>query len=888
MRGLRFDHIFTTLETSMQSTRSIRHVAKIFSLILALALCAPSLSLLARTRPHVRPQQQEQQRIPPRHLIPERNFDTEHIKLDLRFDWEHEQTIGAESFTFMPLTNDFRSFELDAANMTFSSVKLSNGTPLKFESDMPHEKLRITMDRAYQPTDTVTVIIAYKTNGTSKETGIGGFGRGLTFIKPSTADPNRPKQIWSQGESEYNHYWFPCFDHPNDFSTTEISATVEKPLMVISNGKLIETKNNTDGTRTFHWKIETPHASYLTSIVVGEYVPVEGTYQGIPVITYVYPSELEAGKLTAARLPEMVKFFSEKTGLKYPYEKYAQTMTRDFGGGMENISATTQTDTMIIDARTELDRDSDGLQAHELAHQWFGDYVTCREWSDIWLNESFATYFQAMWDEHRLGRDDFLYRDVKNNQDNYYATWAAGNRRPIVTSNYRDKDAVFDTYAYPRGGAVLHMLRTTLGEDNWWRSINHYLKKYANQPVQTEQFRIAIEETTGKPMDWFFDEWLYKMGHPVFVVTKSYDQGAKTLTLKVRQEQKPDPNSDYPQVGFFRMPLEIEIGTGTGGPARIERVWIEPKEEQNFTFTVDSQPALVNFDYGDTLIKELKFDKPTDELVYQSANDEDVTGRIWAVNQLAKRLNDKATAEAEKQKIAAALSSAMHNDKFWGMRVEVSTIVGGVPGTEIRNALLTATKDKDARVRTSAIIALAKSKDATLASTYLPFLNDQSYATISAAANALGDTKSPEAYDALVKLLDTPSWHDQVRAYALSGLARSEDKRALEMGIRYATAGNWPQVQAAAIRVVGAVGKGDPRAFPIVSEALRRSIETFSFQLANASGDALVRLGDPRGIDLIEEAIKRVKSPQIEGFLRQFQDRLRQAAQSGQQKPTGQ
>jgi aminopeptidase N len=870
----------------MQSTRSIRLVVKIFSLIIALALCAPTLSL---ARPHARraPQQQEQQqRIPPRQLIPERNFDTQHIKLDLRFDWEHEQAIGTESFTFMPLTNDFRSFELDAANMTFSSVKLASGTPLKYEPDMAHEKLRITMDRAYQPTDTVTVIIAYSTNGTSKETGIGSFGRGLTFIKPSTETPNRPKQIWSQGETEYNHYWFPCYDHPNDFSTTEISATVEKPLMVISNGKLVETKNNADGTRTFHWKIETPHASYLTSIVVGEYVPVEGSYQGIPVITYVYPSELEAGKITAARLPEMVKFFSEKTGLKYPYDKYAQTVTRDFGGGMENISATTQTDNMIFDARTELDRDSDSLQSHELAHQWFGDYVTCRAWSDIWLNESFATYFQAMWDEHRLGRDEFLYRDVKGNQDNYYATWAQGNRRPIVTSNYRDKDAIFDTYAYPRGGAVLHMLRKTLGEDDWWRSINHYLKKYANQPVQTEQFRIAIEETTGKPMDWFFDEWLYKMGHPVFRVTQSYDQGAKTLALHVRQEQKPDPNSDYPQVGFFRMPLDVEIGTSSA--TRVERVWIEPKEEQTFSFPVDSPPMLVNFDYGSTLIKELNFDKTTDELVYQSAHDEDVTGRIWAVNQLSKRLTDKATAEAEKQKMAAALGAAMNNDKFWGMRVEVATIVAGTPGTEIRTALLTATKDKDARVRASAINSLAKSKDATLASTYLPLLNDQSYATISAAANALGDTKSPAAYEALVKLLDTSSWHDQIRAYGLSGLARLEDKRALELGIRYAAGGNWPQVQAAAIRVLGAVGKDDPRAFPIVSEAFRQSVTTFNFQLANASGDALVKLGDPRGIDVIEESIKKVKSQQIEGFLRQFQQRLRQAAQSGQQKPAGQ
>lgn len=862
----------------MQSLRSTRLVAKVFSLALALTfiMCATSLSLAQQPT-------QTQPKLPPRQYIPDRNYDTQHIKLDLRFNWELEQALGTETISFIPLTTNLRAIELDAANMTFSSVKLLSGTPLKYEADTQREKLLITLDRAYQPADTVTIVIAYNTNGVSKNTGIGGFGRGLTFIKPTPEDLTRPKQIWSQGETEYNHYWFPCYDHPSDFASTEISATVEKPLMVVSNGKLVETKNNKDGTRTFHWMMETPHASYLTSIVVGEYVAVEGNYAGIPVITYVYPNELEQGKVTAARLPEMVKFFSEKTGLKYPYAKYAQTVARDFGGGMENISATTQTDNMIHDERTTLDRDQDGLQSHELAHQWFGDYVTCRYWSDIWLNESFATYFQAMWDEHRLGRDDFLYRDVKSNQDAYFATWAAGNRRPIVTNNFQNKDAVFDNYAYPRGGAVLHMLRKTLGEENWWRSINHYLRKYANQPVQTEQFRIAIEETTGQPMEWFFEQWLYRMGHPVFRVTQSYDQGTKTLSLKVRQEQTPDPNSGYPQAGFFRAPIDVEIGTN--GTTRIERVVIEPKEEQTFTFTVDAQPTLVNFDYGGTLIKELKFDKPTDELVYQLTKDEDVTGRLWAVNQLSKRLNDKETTDAEKQKIGSALGTALTSDKFWGVRVDVATAAGGVPSAELRAALLAATKDKDAHVRASSIIALAKSKDPTLASVYQPFLNDQSYATISAAANALGETKSPDAYDALVKLIDAPSWHDQIRAYGLSGLARLEDKRALELGIRYSSGGQ-PQVRAAALRLLGTVGKGDEHAFQIISQALLGAATRQNFTIAAAAADSLVKLGDPRGVEIFEQSVKNASTPQFQGFLKQFQQRLRQAAQPAP-KPVG-
>ena len=369
-------------------------------------------------------------------------------------------------------------------------------------------------------------------------------------------------------------------------------------------------------------------------------------------------------------------------------------------------------------------------------------------------------------------------------------------------------------------------------------------------------------------MDWFFDEWLYRMGHPVFRVTQNYDATAKTLKLVVRQEQKPDPNSDYPQVAFFRTPVDVEIGTS--GNTRVERVMIEPKEEQTFTFPVDSLPMLVNFDYGDMLIKELKFDKPTDDLIYQATRDDDSMGRLWALGQLSNRLKETATTDAEKSKIAAALGSALNNDKFWGVRTDVATA---------RTALLAATKDKDAHVRTSAINALAKSKDPQLASVYQQFLNDPSYATVSAAALALGDTKSQAAYDALVKLIDVPSWRDQIRAYALSGLARLGDKRALDLGIRFAAAGNQPAVSAAAITLVGAVGKDDPRSFPLIAEGFRRAVKTFSFQLANASGNALVKLGDQRGIDVIEQGIKSVNSPQFEGFLRQFQQRLRQASQ---------
>jgi aminopeptidase N len=855
---------------------------KLYAFCLALIVLL-SQAAIARSAPDFNESWQtvsSSRSFPPAQYVPSHDYDVRHIALDLRFDWQQEQALGTETITFSPLVNDLRSIALDAASMSFSAVKLTGKMPLKYEFDEKNQQLRIVLDRAYQPADEIKLVISYHTVRPL----IGGLslngGGGLNFIKPTPEDPTRPRQIWSQGESEYNHYWFPCFDHPNDFFTSEITATVEKPLSVISNGSLVEMKDNRDGTRSFHWKIAAPHAAYLTSIIVGEYAPIVGTYDGIPVITNVYPNELEAGKVTAARLPEMVKFFSEKTGIKYPYEKYAQTVARDFNGGMENISATTQYDVMIHDARTEIDQTSDSLQSHELAHQWFGDYLTARNWSDLWLNESFATYFQALWDEHSLGHDDFLYLDVKNNQDQYYAAWARGLRRPIVTKNYANPDAVFDTYAYSRGGAVLHMLRQNLGEDNWWRAINHYLTKYAHQPVETEQFRIAIEEATGQSMDWFFDEWLYKMGHPIFRVTQDYDAAAKTLKVTVKQEQKPDPNSLYPQVIYFQTPVNIEIGTASG--TRIERAQIQPKEEQTFTFQVDSAPLLVNFDYANTLIKELRFEKPTDQLSYQLAHDQDVLGRVWALQQLAAKLNNEATTAADKQQIETLLATALANDKFWGVRLEAAFSLNNARGDAARAALIAATKDTKSRVRARAIRSLSSSKDASLSMVYLQAINDQSYAVIGEASRALGQTKSADAYTELVKLIDAQSWHDTIKASGLAGLAALGDKRAMELGFKFVAVGNPPAVRAAALSLLSAVGKDDPRTFPLVSDMLKRAFEKGSFSQVRGAVDAFIALRDPRGVEVIEGLGKgQAGSLQLKAFMMQAAQRLKGALANG-------
>jgi aminopeptidase N len=354
------------------------------------------------------------------------------------------------------------------------------------------------------------------------------------------------------------------------------------------------------------------------------------------------------------------------------------------------------------------------------------------------------------------------------------------------------------------------------------------------------------------------------------------------LTLKVRQEQRPDPESQFPQVALFQTPVDIEIGTASS--TRIERVRIEAKEEQTFKFTVDAEPLLVNFDYNNTLIKELQFSKTDGQLMYQLAHDQDVLGRIWALQQLSTRMKDEKTTSADRQSIVKAISNAATKDQFWGARLDATTALNG--SKDAKDALLTATKDANARVRAQAVKSLATTKDASLGDSYQQLLNDQSYAVIRAAAPALGQTKSPTAYDALMKIVDAPSWRDTIRASALSGLAALGDKRALDLGFKYFASENPTGVRAAAVSLLGTTGKDDPRTFPLISGALAESVERRSFNLFGSEAEALVALGDERGLAFFQGLSKAPgTSPQFAATLSGFEARLRAKLVPNQPKP---
>jgi len=769
------------------------------------------------------------------------NYDVQHYRIALSFDWTKQSVNGETTITFQPFGAKFREIEIDAGDMTIKSVKLVGGAALTYRYENK-EKLYVALDRAYPAGRDVSIAIGYSATPS----------QGLTFIAPTEADPARPYQIWTQGEARTNHYWFPCYDYPNDKATSELLATADEKFQVISNGALIGVQRDAAAkTKTWHWKMDRPFSSYLVSIIVGQYEEIKGQFKDKPVISYVYPGQAEDGRVSFGKLAKMAAFYSQKIGYDYPYAKYAQTMVRDFGGAMENISATTMTDNAVHDKRAALDVSSDEIVAHELAHQWFGDLLTCRHWGEIWLNESFAVFFEGLWKEHDKGKDDFLY-EMYGNQQGYFQAWNQGNRRPIVTVRYSDPDALFDAYAYPRGGAVLSMLRFVLGEESFWKAINHYVKKNQWQNVETSDLAAAIEEATGQNLSWFFDEWIYRMGHPQFEITSKYD-GSKSLKLTVKQTQKPDDKRPwFPSPDFFTMPVDIAVTTATG--EKIHRVWID-KPEKEFTFAVDSKPLIVNFDRGNYIIKQVKFDRSDDELAYQLLHDSDVMGRVLAAIELKTRASEAAP---------KALAEASVRDSFWGVRIEATKGLAAFKNDALRESLIEAAKDKDSRIRREAIKGLATFKDPKLAEFFVKIINtDPSYFAIAEAARALGQSGSPEAYDVLAESLKLESWQGTIRAGVLGGFAALKDPRALEAGLKYATPGNPSSLRNAAFQILAEAGKGNDRALETLLSALKEK----SFQARFNAVQALAKLGDQRAIPVLEEL---AKSSDIPAFAKQI------------------
>ena len=793
----------------------------------------------------------------------DRPIDVEHLRLEFGFDLEQRRVDGIVTTTFRPRNDGLREAVFDAIELDIESVTDADGRTLPFSTG--NGKLRVDLGRPRSSRRSITTVVRYSCRPR----------RGLYFNQPDAGYPDRPQQIWTQGQAEDSARYFPCFDYPGEKQTTELLATVPAGWFALSNGRLESVHEDEARKRsTFHWVQDTPHPAYLVTLAAGEFDAVEDDADGVPVQYYGPKGTSEDLKRAFGRTPEMVRFFAEKIGVPYPWAKYATVAIADFiFGGMENTSATTMTDTLLHDERAHSDfvDVADSITAHELAHQWFGDLITCREWSHGWLHESFATYFDTLFVEHQHGWDQFRY-DLSEKAAVYFQEDAGAYRRPMVENVYAEPIDIFDRHLYERGSQVLDMVRYNLGDDLWWKAIRHYVRAHAHADVLTHDFQRAIEESTGRNLDWFFQQWVWKGGHPDFKATYSWDAGHNLATVKLTQTQTPDERL----TSVYRTPLEIAFMTARG--LREFRVEVTEKEH-SFVFPLDGAPRFVSIDPANRVLKSLDFEPGEELLKAQLGDDPQAMGRIAAAKGLAK-LGSPGALEA----LGRALLRAEERDF---VRVEVAKALGDNKSEVARDALLAATGESSAKVRRAVATALSNFRDEAASralAAYLDGEGDASYYVQANAAAALGKTLQPSAYEVLLGVLGRPSHNDAITAAALGGLASLRDPRAVETLLDYTQWGRHQNARRAAIEGLGRLAPyADEPARVRVRERLEELLDDPWLRVQLQAVSSLQALKDARSAPALQATSARALDGRLRRSARVAARTISEGADKGQE-----
>ncbi|MBN8707051.1 MAG: M1 family metallopeptidase [Bacteroidetes bacterium] len=532
---------------------------------------------------------------------PDRNYDVQHYKISLVLNLEDRSADAVTEITWEALATGDTAFWFHAVELDFKKVT-QKGKPVSFRTEK--ERILFSLKTPVKKGEILTTRFEYRIDHPRK---------GMYFRIPTENTPYRRTQVWTQGEDHDNRFWFPCYDYPSDKATSELIVTIPDTLKALSNGKLVkETQNKKDKTKTFHWKQQLPHSSYLIMLGVGNYTVVKDKAGTFPLEYWVYPDLKREGVRGFSKTPDMVKFYTDYIGIPLKWEKYAQIVIQDFMfGGMENTTATTMNDNSInLSDRDLLDGSSDALVAHELVHQWWGDRVTCRDFRHLWLNESFATYFETLYTERFKSKENFETEIYDNQYAGIFSDRSRG-RRPLVHPDS------YTTNLYPRGASILHMLRFVLGEEGFRDGLRHYLQKFDYQPASTEDFQVAIEEETGQNLHWFFDQWIYKAGFPQFAVSWDHDSSAGVLMVRLRQTQPLDSLT-----GIFKTPFLLEIDSDSS--KQLQKLWTASADTV-YKFTGIYKLKNVIFDKWNYLLETTACQKPESMWLYQLENAENFT-----------------------------------------------------------------------------------------------------------------------------------------------------------------------------------------------------------------------------------------------------------------------
>ncbi len=749
------------------------------------------------------------------------DYDLVHQKVELaEFNWDSLSFKGKVTTTVRALRPAFDSVVLDAGelleiqsvvpNIRVANVRISSAPPLRFEH--VRDTLVVHLLKPARFGDTVSFVIQYR--GTVRN------GQGLTFIEADSMPPRRPRQIWSQGEDHDNHYWFPTYDFPNDKATWELIATVPRGFTAVSNGKLVSDTRAVSGTRTMHWFQDQPSATYLASLIVAPLVKLTDRWRTIPVDYYVYQgADTTMARRLFAETPDMIEVFSQLTGVNYPWRKYAQTTVADFFGGMENVSATTLVD-WIPDRRSYADRPwyHHILIAHELAHQWFGDYATLGNWANMWLNEGFAEFMPGQYWAEKLGRhaEDDYYLD----EYNQFMGIDQNRRMPLASLGSNN--------VYPKGALVLQMLKKYLGERRFWAGVKRYLNDHPMGNAVTDDLRQSFLAATGENLDWFWDQWIYQAGYPEFAVEAGWDSAAATVTLKVAQTQVDSSKADstglrYTTPDVFRMPVTIRIGTAKGDLTT--KVWLTGRQQEITVSGVATAPTMVIFDDDNTILKRLSFPQPTAWLATQVEKDPDLWNRAWAIDQLRGKKDDS--------EATAALAKAATKSDYFLTRAHAAEALDGINSDIAAAGLMRATRDTSAQVRAAAITSLLSTGSLEVVTrAWELWEKDTSWNVKAAALGTLVRLDQKNSATLVRTGLKTWSYQDAIADAALGFIAQSNDTSMMdEVDQAVPTTGN-------AAFVLGVfAARGSTRALDLLSRHVgspratvrKRALQAFQF-----------------------------------------------------------
>lgn len=632
------------------------------------------------------------------HYNPSATIQTDiiHTTLWVSFDWQKQQLNGKAEITASPYFYPTDSLILDAKAMEIHDVSI-NGEKLTFVYN-DKKFLRIGLDKEYNKGEKYKVTVNYTAKPEEKEAGGSSAitsDKGLYFINPKGEDPNQMPQIWTQGETEASSVWFPTIDRPNQKMTQEIYMTVGDKYATLSNGRLVESVKNNDGTRTDHWKQEIPHVPYLAAMAVGEFSVVKDQYvrpdgTKMPVYYYVEPEWEEHAMAIFGETPEMIKHFSELFGVEYPWEKYHSIIVREYvSGAMENTGAVIFGDQVYKTKRELIDMNDHSIIAHELAHHWFGNIVTCESWANLPLNESFANYAQYLWDEHYYGIDQADYYAEKEAMGYYQQSEQMGHH-DMIWFDYDEKEDMFDAHSYNKGGRILHMLRNYVGDDAFFASLKLYLTRHEFEPVEIHQLRLAFEDVTGEDLNWFFNQWFFETRHPELSVDMTVDSAM--VELKIEQVQ------DLDKAPLYKLPLKVAVYSG--GEKVIHDIVVD-KNINTFSFPLNGALENIILDDQRMLLGSISFKKPKEFYHHQFYN--------------AKRLKDREEGLVFGSRLKEGLGDQLIfdalEDEFWYIRqlaVEKMTRVKRKQPEKVFAALKSIVEtDINPRVRATAVYFLA-------------------------------------------------------------------------------------------------------------------------------------------------------------------------------------